>query len=150
MEPSPTIRKRIFFALGITVLIALPSAIGLYVFAGPAAKIVFRSLQEDELLTLIKLIKIFSVSALTLSLVQTLSACLTAQGKPQYAAISMSIGIVVKTVMYTLLLRNAEISVFGLAHATNLCYLIAFLLDLIYNIIVAKPKKAKAKQGEGI
>lgn len=137
------VKRRLFFALGITVLIAAPCAVGLYLFAEPAAKIVFRSLQGDELTTLIALIKMFSISALTLSCVQTLSACLTAQGKPQHSAFSMLIAVTVKTVAYSFWLRNAEISIFGLARATNLCYLVAFLLDLVYNLIVSKSKGEK-------
>ncbi len=149
-EKKPNVRKRIFFSLGITVLIAAPAAIGLYLFAEPAVKIIFRSLQVEELATLVRLVKILSVSALTLSLVQTLSACLTAQGKPKFAALSMLIGVVVKTATYSVLLQRAEISVFGLAHATNLCYLIAFLLDLIYNIIVSKRKEKEHDNGNRV
>ncbi|MBQ3220825.1 MAG: polysaccharide biosynthesis protein [Clostridia bacterium] len=137
------VRKRIFFALGITALVAAPSAAGLYFFAEPLAKIVFRSLSGEELATLVRLVQAFSLSAFTLSCTQTLSACLTAQGKPQHAALSMSIGIIVKTATYCVLLRNPKISVFGLAYATNLCYLVAFFLDMIYNVIVSKKKGAK-------
>jgi len=139
------VRKKIFFSLGITALVSAPSAVGLYFFAGPIAKIVFRSLRAEELAILTELVRVFSVSALTLSLVQTLSACLTAQGKPKLSAISMLIGVIVKTLVYVVLLQNPKISVFGLAYATNLCYLIAFLLDLIYNIIVSRKSKEKGK-----
>ena len=135
---------KVWYAFFVTVLIALPSALLLYFFAEPAAKIIYRSLSEAELSVLIRLIKIFSVSAFTLSCAQTLAACLTAKGKPQLAALNMLIGIIVKTAVYFVLLRNPKISVFGLAHATNLCYLVAFLLDLLYNLIVRKSKKVKA------
>ena len=128
------VRKKVFFALGITALVALPAAVGLYLFANPAVKIVFRSLSDNERDILVLLVKSFSISAFTLSCAQTLSACLTAQGKPQYAAFSMAVGVVVKTVCYTLWLRNPSISIFGLARATNLCYLVAFLLNLLYNL----------------
>lgn len=127
-------RKKIFFALGVTVAVALPSAVGLFALAAPAVKIIFRNLSETELNTLIKLVKILSLSALTLSCVQTLSACLTAQGQPQYAALSMLIAITVKTVAYALLLRSPKFSIFGVAYATNLCYLVAFSIDLLYNL----------------
>ena len=137
------VKRKLFFALGLTALIAVPSALGLYLFAEPAVKIIYRNLNGEELGLLIKLVQVFSVSALTLSCVQTLSACLTAQGKPQYAALSMTVAVVVKTVAYTFLLRNPQISVFGLAHATNLCYLVAFLLDLLYNLIVARKRRKK-------
>jgi O-antigen/teichoic acid export membrane protein len=129
-----------------TIAVALPAALGLYFFAEPAAKIIFRSLKGEELQTLIKLVKIFSVSALTLSCVQTLSACLTAQGKPKFAALSMLIAVTVKTLVYVLLLQKPQISVFGLAYATNVCYLVAFLLDLLYNLSIRKAKtSAKAE-----
>ena len=39
--------------------------------------------------------------------------------------------------------KNAEISVFGLAYATNLCYLVAFLLNLLYNLRVSRQRKNK-------
>lgn len=134
-------RKKLFFSLAITVAVALPSALGLYLFASPAAKIIFRSLSGEELETLIRLVKIFSISALTLSCVQTLSACLTAQGKPQYAAFSMLLAVVVKTATYVFLLQKPEVSIFGMAHATNICYLVAFFLDLLYNLRVSKKRR---------
>jgi O-antigen/teichoic acid export membrane protein len=138
-----SVRKRLFFSLGITALIALPSALGLYFFAEPAVKIIYRSLKGEELTTLVQLIRIFSVSTFTLSCAQTLSACLTAQGKPQYGALSMLIAVGVKTLVYTYLLKNPEISVFGLAHAGNACYLVAFLLNLLYNLFVSKRIRSK-------
>lgn len=137
---TPSVRKRLFFSLGITALVAAPAAVGLYVFAEPIAKLVFRSLSGAELETLVRLVKVFSVSAFTLSCTQTLSACLTAQGKPKFAALSMALAVTVKTATYAFLLRDPDVSVFGLAHATNLCYLVAFLLDLVYNLAVSRKK----------
>lgn len=134
-------RKRILFSLGITMLVGAVSATGLYFFAEPAARIVFRSLAGEELTTLIALIKAFAVSAFTLSCVQTLSACLTAQGKPQYAALSMLIAMVVKTLLYAFWLRDPATSVFGLAYATNIAYGVAFFLNLLYNLIISRKKK---------
>lgn len=138
------VRKKIFFSLGITVLVSVPAAFGLYYFAEPVSKMIFRSLKGEELQTLVQLIKTFAVSAFTLSCVQTLSACLTAQGKPQYAAISMTIAMTVKTAVYAVLLKNVEISVFGLAYATNIGYLVAFLLNFVYNLKVSKKVRSKA------
>lgn len=140
-DEKPSVRKRIFFALFVTVAVSLPCVAALYFFAEPASKIIFRSLTGEELSILARLVRIFSISALLLSCVQTLSACLTAQGKPQLAALSMLIAVAVKTGAYVLLLKNPQISVFGMAHATNLCYLVAFLLDFLYNLVVSKRKK---------
>lgn len=134
-------RRRVLSSLGLTLLVGGGSALGLYLFAEPAAKIIFRSLEGEELETLIGLIKAFSVSAMTLSAVQTLSACLTAQGKPQYAAISMALAMLVKTALYVFWLRDPTISVFGLAYATNIAYAVAFFLNLLYNLRVATPNR---------
>ena len=139
-----SVRKKIFFSLGITLLVSIPAAFGLYYFAEPVSKMIFRSLKGEELQTLVALIKTFAVSAFTLSCVQTLSACLTAQGKPQYAAVSMAIAMAVKTAGYAVLLKNAQISVFGLAYATNIGYLVAFLLNFVYNLKVSKRVRSKA------
>ena len=140
-EGRKGLRKSVFSALGITAAFSGLAAVGLYVFAEPAAKIIFRSLKGEELQTLIALIKTFSVSAFTLSCVQTLSACLTAQGKPQYGALSMLLGMAVKTALYPFLLRSPKISVFGVAQATNVGYLVAFFLDLMYNLIITRKKR---------
>ncbi len=134
-------RKRVLFSLLVTLAVSLPAGVGLYFFAEPAAKIIFRSLTGEELATLTGLIRAFSVSAVTLSCVQTLSACLTAQGKPQYAALSMLVAVTAKTVGYTFWLKNPKISVYGLAYATNLCYLVAFLLDFVYNLVVSRKRR---------
>ena len=138
-------RRRVFRSLWLTILIGGVSTVGLYVFAEPAVSIIFRSLTGKEKEILVRLVRIYSVSALTLSCAQTLSACLTAQGKPQYAALSMFVGVTVKTVGYFFWLKNPKNSIFALAHATNLCYLVAFLLDFMYNLIVIKKAKRKEK-----
>lgn len=143
------VRKRIFFSLGITAILGGVSAIGLYLFAEPAAKMIFRSLSLEELTTLTELIKAYSVSALTLSCIQTASACLTAQGKPQYAALSMLLALLAKTALYLFWLRDERFSVFGLAYATNIAYALAFLLDLLYNLIVSKKRKGKGEYDNG-
>ena len=135
-------RKRIFFSIFVTVAVALPSALGLYLFAEPTAKIIFRSLKGEELATLVGLIRAFSVSALTLSIVQTLSACLTAQGKPQYAALAMLTGVIVKTVLYTAWMKNPQTSIFGLAYATNVCYMVVAVLNFLFNLRVSRKRKA--------
>lgn len=132
------VRRKWLFSLFITALIALPAAVGLYIFAEPISKIIYKNLSASELEILSGLIRAFSLSAFTLSCAQTLSACLTAQGKPQHSALSMGLGMAVKTAVYAVLLKNKQISVFGLAYATNIGYLVAFFMDLVYNFIVSR------------
>lgn len=146
--PKEGVRSRIFFSLGSTLLVGGGSAVGLYLFAEPMSKLIFHSLSGKELTILISLVKGLSVSALTLSCAQTLSACLTAQGKPQYAAISMAVAMLVKTVVYFVLLQKEEVSVFGLVIATNVAYGVAFFLNLLYNLRVSKKRALARKEVE--
>lgn len=142
------VRKRWLKSLAITVLVALPAATGLYYFAEPIARTIYRSLSGEELAILSELIRIFSLSAFTLSCAQTLSACLTAQGKPQHSATAMAAAMLVKTAVYFVLLKNPQNSVYGLAYATNIGYLLAFLLDLVYNFIVSKKARRQSAVNE--
>jgi Na+-driven multidrug efflux pump len=104
-------------------------------------KFVFRNLPAEEMQILIRLTKALAVSTLTLSCTQTLSACLTAQGRPRYAAFSWLVALSVKTVAYCFWLKDLSVSVLGLAYATNLAYLVAFLLNLLYNFYASKKRK---------
>ena len=140
-------RKSVFRSLGLTVLIGGVSALGLYLFAEPAVRIIFRNLSAAEKTLLGELVQAYSFSALALSCVQTLSACLTAQGKPQYGAIGMLVGVSIKTLAYSVWLQNPKISVFGLAYAGNLCYLVAFFVLFLYNLRITKSKKRKKSKG---
>jgi len=142
-------RKRVMFSLLITLAIAIPSAIGLFVFAEPAVGIIFRSLTGGEKQTLVELVKVFSVSAVFLSGLQTLSACLTAQGKPQYAALSMTIAIAVRIPLTVWLVKNPKLNIFGAAIATNVGYLLAFALDLLYNFLITKKEKGEKQDDHG-
>ena len=133
--------RRVRFSLFITAAVALPCAVGLYTFSDLAVRIIFRNLSVEESQLLIRLTKTLAVSTLTLSCVQTLSACLTAQGKPQYAAFSWGIALSVKTAAYVVWLKNPSASILGLAYATNLAYLVAFFLHLLYNFYASKKRK---------
>jgi stage V sporulation protein B len=134
------------FSLFVTLLVSVPSAFALYFFAEPAVSLVYRSLAGAEKQTMSNLVKLFSVSAVTLSCAQTLSACLTAQGKPKFAAISMLFGVTAKTVLNVLLVRDPALNIYGAAIAANVCYLLAFALDLMYNLSM---RSANAKNGRG-
>lgn len=134
-------RSRVIYALLVTLAASIPCALGLYFFARPAVRIIFRALAPSESEVLVRLVRVFAVSAVTLSCTQTLSACLTGLGKPKYAAFSMGIAVLVKTALNFALVSRPEISVYGAAIAADVCYLVAFALDLVYNLSVTRSGK---------
>ncbi len=134
-------RKKLLYSLGLTLLVSVPCAIGLYFFAPTVVDLVYRSLSLSEKQTLISLIKNFSVSAVTLSCMQTLSGCLTAQGKPRLSAINTAVGIVVKLGLDFLFVSKPTYSILGAVIAANVCYAIVFILNLIVNLFLTRKKK---------
>lgn len=137
------LRKKMLYSLFVTLLVALPCAVGLYFFAAPATKILYRGLTASEREILVKLVKTYAASAVFLSCAQTLSACLTGLGSPKHSALSMTVAAIVRLVADVLLVRNPKISVFGAAIAANIGYLVAFFLDLLYNIRITNERGQK-------
>ena len=135
-------RKKLLYALGLTLLVSVPCAVGLYLFSPTIVNLLYRSLTGVEKQTLISLIKSFSVSAITLSGLQTLSGCLTAQGKPRLSATTMLAGVVVKLGLDFLLVAKPEYSIFGAVISANVCYALVFVLNLIVNLRLTKKKHA--------
>lgn len=138
---------RVAFSLFVTVAAALPCAVGIYAFGGDMAERIFRGLAAEERGILAALTKVSAASVLFLACAQTLSACLTAQGKPQYAALSWLVAMAAKTCAYLWWLKKPSVSIFGLAYATNMAYLVAFLCVLVYNLCIRKNvKKQRGKR----
>ena len=133
-------RNRAFFALGITLLLSVPCAVGLFVLARPVVALLYGSLSAEDAETLVTLVRLSSVSAATLAGVQTLSACLTGMGRAKCAALSMLAAVTVKFLLQWLLVGNPAFSVGGAAIASNACYRVAFFLDLVYTV---KKKREK-------
>ncbi len=135
-------RRRALGALAVTMLLALPCAAGTFLFAGQISRI-YPSLPAGERETLATLIRLLSVSAATLSGVNTLAACLTGMGRAGKAAGAMLLAVLAKFALERALVPVFSIG--GAAIAANVCYLIAFFLDLIYT--VKKPKEKAYDHG---
>ena len=139
--PNKERRKRIFYALGLTLLASIPCAICLYFFAPTAVNIIYRALSAAEKQTLIRMVRALAPSAVTLSSLQTLSACLTAQGKPKLGSLSMLLGIVTKIFLELFLVAKPNYSILGAAIASNACYALVFLLNLFLNLRLTRKSK---------
>lgn len=137
-----TAHKKVARSILITLLVSLPCAIALYFFASPLVGIVYRSLSGTEKEILVGLVKGFSISAVTLSCLQTSSACLTARGKPKLSVVATGVGVAVKIALDFWLVSNPKLSIMGAVIATNVCYAVAFLLDLVFHLRLNRVKKA--------
>ena len=135
-------KKRALYALCVTLLLSLPCALGLFFFAGRITALLFPALSEADARMLAALLRLLSVSAVTVAGVDTLAACLTGMGRAKWAALSMLVAVLVKFALQRALVGIPRISVGGAAIAANACYLVAFFLDLFYTV------KKKKRQEE--
>lgn len=133
-------KKNAALALLFTFAISVPCAILLFAFASPVVRLLYASLSESDLKTVVSLVRLSSVSAVSLAAVNTLAACLTGMGRAKHAARAMLVAVTVKFFLQWLLVSNPALSVGGAAIATNACYLVAFFLDSIYTWRVPKRK----------
>lgn len=119
-------------ALLITLAISIPCAIALAVFAPLAVRLIFRSLEGGEKTLLIDLVRIMSVNAVTLSLIQTSSACLTSLGRPLLGTVTQWVSAIIRVALSAVLIAFTPLSVSGAAISANCSYLVAVVLNLWY------------------
>jgi stage V sporulation protein B len=131
--------------LGITLIVSLPASVALYFLAPYAAKLLFGSLGEEGLSLLVLLVKVMAVNAVTSSLVQTSSACLTALGKPKMSAVSQWTACILRVMLTAALLGIFHLSALGAAIAANCSFLVAFILNFCY-IIKERNKGQRGRQ----
>ncbi len=118
-------------SLALTALFALPCAVGLFFFAPLAVRLLFPTVERE---LLVSLIRASALSALFLPLVETSSACLVGMGGAKCAARAMTVAVAAKTAAECVLVPMPKFGILGAAISADLCYLVAFFLDLIYTV----------------
>ena len=136
-------------AMLMTLAISLPCAVILFIFSPLAADLIFGSLSAAERSLLVSLVRMMSVNCVTLSLVQTSSACITSLGRPLYGTITQWVTSVARVVLSAALVAFTNLSVSGAAISSNVCYLVAVLLNIWYIMRVRGAKNENNFSGIG-
>lgn len=132
------INDKINSAFKLTMLLALPSTVGLIMFSMPIVKLLYASLPLAELELASRLLQVSAVSVLLLSIVQTSTAVLQARNKLFVPLIILGVATIIKIVSNIILLPISNINIFGCAIATVICYMVAAIADLMYITIKGK------------
>ncbi len=119
-------------ALKLTLVIALPSALGLITLSQPILSLLYGSLSADEIHVAAMLLSLSGISVVFLSLMQTCVSILQALNKPYVTVTILAFSVVVKAVTNLVLLPNAKVNIFGSAISETLCYLFATICVIIY------------------
>lgn len=125
-------------AIKLTVLMALPSAIGVAVLARPILSLLYGALPAEEITIAAHLLSISAPSIIFLSLLQTIIATLQALSKPYVPVLLLMGGVAAKFLFNLILLPIDGINIYGAAVSELLCYIFAAVAGIIY---------LRAKQG---
>lgn len=121
-------RRSVNVVLKITVLFAVPCAIGMGVLANPILLVVFKSTLATTLL------QELSVSIIFVSLLQITTAILQAYGKTVVPVVNMFIGGVIKVIVNYCLVAIPSVNIEGAPIGTMVCYFTIVCLNMYWII----------------
>ena len=118
-------RKTTETAVRITLLFALPCAVGMSVLSAPVLKFAFNDTNAAGMLS------VLSYGIIFVSLVMVTNAIIQALGKVWMPVLNMLIGGAVKVITNFILVGNIDININGAPYGTVLCYVTTAVLNLI-------------------
>ncbi len=118
--------KKIILAVKISILIALPSAIGIFVLSEPILNLLF---PNNYAIEAISLLQISSFTIIFSILTQTINGALQGIGKIFAPAFTLMIGVIIKLILNLFLISRIGIN--GAAIGTVACYMISSVLGIM-------------------
>lgn len=125
--------QKIDMAVRITMLISIPSAVGLAVLSRPIVLILFPQMESLALAS--SLLRLISITVVLYSLSTLTNAILQGIGKPNLPVINALISLAIQTIILVILLFNTRLDLYVLAIAT---ILYSFLICLLNGISLHK------------
>lgn len=125
------IREVIDAALRLTVLVALPCAIGLSVFSRPILYLLFPG-KTESVETAAPLLSFLAISVLFVALLNVTNAILQAYGQERKPIYSMLAGSAVKILISYLLIGMPAVNLFGAPMGTFLCHLTVTAINFYF------------------
>ena len=114
-------------AFRLSLLVSLPSAVGLAVLAKPIFGVIFARSSEGW-----RLMAFGSIVVVLYSIVQIQAGILQALNKTKYSTYSLLAGIACKIVTNSCLIAIPSINVMGAVVGTIACYTVAILINLVF------------------
>lgn len=115
----------------VTLLIGLPSALGLFILSTPIMKLLYYSEDIETLVSTGSILQILAFSVIFLTLVQSLTAVLQGVGKIMIPVRNLAIGAIVKIIVTFTLVGMIDINIRGAAIGTVCAYMTASILNFI-------------------
>ncbi|MBE7087186.1 MAG: hypothetical protein E7369_02675 [Clostridiales bacterium] len=137
-------KKRVIKTILLTLILALPLGVACYFFAPLIVRVLYNALPIDQKILTVDLIKFTSVNVVLLSLLQTTNGILFGKGNLKTPVISMLTGVLVKTILNAVLLKDPKLNVFATVISVIACYFTVCLINLMV-VFKLKVKNASKK-----
>jgi len=128
-----TSRKKVNLAIKVTMLISIPSAVGLFVLAHPIVKLLFP--QKASLDMAVSVLRVLAISVVFFGLSTLTNAVLQGIGKVNLPVVHASIALIVQVIVLVVLLAFTDMNLYALSIA-NICY--SFLTCILNSRAVNK------------
>ena len=135
MEAS---RSKVNLAIKVTMLISIPSSVGLFVLAHPIVKLLFP--QKASLDTAVAVLRVLAISVVFYGLSTLTNAVLQGIGKVNLPVYHAFVALVVQVVVLVVLLAFTDMNLYALAIA-NICY--SLLMCILNSRAVSKDLEYK-------
>lgn len=118
--------EKIMLSIKMTILLGVPSSVGMAVMADPIIKMLFPGSSEGAYL-----LTISSFTIIFAGLTQTLSGILQGLGKAVIPALSLLTGAVIKIAMNYYLVSQPSINIKGAVYGTMACYIVSSIICML-------------------
>ena len=138
------LNRNVFLGYKLSLLVAVPSAVGLYVLAHPIMDLLYgNKLSLEYLLIASNLLKIISGGVIFLSILQTFNGLLQGMGRVYVPVAALSTGALTKIILCYILVGNPQFNIYGAPISTFACYAVAAIIDVA---VIKKLTKVKFSQ----
>ncbi|MBQ7599281.1 MAG: polysaccharide biosynthesis protein [Clostridia bacterium] len=123
------INKNLSNCFKYSMMIALPSGVGMIILAKPIYNLLYKTADADLGAAMLA---IFGIAVILYALVSISGSILQAFGKVNRPLISLVVGGVVKCVLTAVLVSIPEINIKGAPIATCVCYVVMIVMNMIF------------------
>lgn len=132
LKDRPKVARAASIGVRTTLLLGMPSAVGLIVLSEPIIRVLYgRSLADWESVFSAWILTLLGVAVIFLTLIQSLTAILQGAGRVMLPVRNLLIGAAFKVIITYVLVGNPAWNIRGAAMGTIACYAVASILDLI-------------------
>ena len=134
-------KKKILQSILLTLLFSFIFAVIFFFLSRFAVTLLYRRFSVLEANVTVKMLKLASLSVLTLPLMQTTASILISLGRYYVPVLSSTIAMFVKIPLSIILLNISKINIFAVVITDIVCYLVACFINLVYIIKDGASKK---------